>query len=277
MELNIKHESPVEYELNLPIKSEEESSEEEAEIKPTGEIEPEIPLTKECSVKLTRFDDGWQNTTRNFETFYACKKCNFLSRRQREIMEHRIQCPLTFDCEFCFFPFKSKVGLHQHLELKFKRCPLCKVELRCPILLQAHIRIHKLNGLNCDQCSYIAMTISSLRDHIKCHAKAFKCETCSKSFTTKYLVTSHKMQHKHGEYVDAKLSFQCEECHKIFQSPLYLRAHRTHTHEASLLQCDFCGQSRKGKYCLSQHLRTHLKVDCKICGESVTTGKCELT
>lgn len=99
MELNIKREPSVEFELNLPPR----------EDNPFG--------IKNFSVNLLRFDEKWNTTTSIFARFDACRHCNFISRQARDVIareKENHQVDLKCGQDQCIYVGKSKQLLRDH-------------------------------------------------------------------------------------------------------------------------------------------------------------------
>lgn len=73
----------MEYVLLLPVRTEVKS-----ENNPFG--------IKKCSVTLRKFDSKWQNKSKHFAVFNACKRCEFMTRREEELKKHRKECRIEW-------------------------------------------------------------------------------------------------------------------------------------------------------------------------------------
>ncbi|GAA6084261.1 gastrula zinc finger protein XlCGF57.1-like [Tachysurus ichikawai] len=108
-------------------------------------------------------------------------------------------------------------------------------------------------AFKCLQCDKSYGKASSLRNHMKRHAKEmrFCCEECGKGFVTSAELKLHTSRHT------GVSSFVCEVCGQNLAGSSGLKAHMlTHSDERPF-SCRECGKTFRTKGNLKAHLRTH--------------------
>ena len=86
--------------------------------------------------------------------------------------------------------------------------------------------------------------------------QVFKCESCSKVFSSKYNLKIHKSQKKHS----------CEECDLDYCLAGALSAHREAVHRRKDFKCTSCDKDFKRKYHLERHTEHKTLCVCENCG-----------
>ena len=104
--------------------------------------------------------------------------------------------------------------------------------------------------LSCDICDYECDVTSKLRHHRLTHARPFKCEICSKTFTTSRSVVVHRKVHSPPQ-------FKCDFCPKMFTFKSNKTSHmNSHTRERTY-DCDECHKQFYFPISLAKHRKTH--------------------
>ena len=107
----------------------------------------------------------------------------------------------------------------------------------------------------CDVCSKAFSTPSGLVTHKRCHTgeKPFKCDVCEKAFALSGNLKSHKTIHT-GEK-----PFKCDDCGKAFPVSDRLKRHqRIHTGEKPF-KSDVCDKGFTQSVNLKRHQRIHTR------------------
>lgn len=229
---------------------------------------------KRCSVNLRKFDAEWETKPSQFETHYSCTKCKIILQKEKDFREHRKGCRVLLVCRHCH-GIKTKQSFLRHTNAKPIECPTCKIEFKCLTLWKDHKQEHHQDGFSCELCTYIGKSKDKFDNHFKFHARKWSCESCGGTFGRKQELKHHQMQHKHGPYSNIDVSFGCDQCGKAFRTPDGLRLHKIYSHQSRSLECDVCGRNLKGKGNMTKHLGTHIKEECKMCGEMVTKIRME--
>ncbi|KAK2164347.1 hypothetical protein LSH36_65g05004 [Paralvinella palmiformis] len=120
----------------------------------------------------------------------------------------------------------------------------------------------------CDACTKSYSTLSGVTKHKQFHCsgrirKEFSCQHCDKTYTSMGALKMHIRTHT--------LPCKCQICGKAFSRPWLLQGHiRTHTGEKPF-QCTHCGRSFADRSNLRAHLQTHSdvkKYSCKHCSKT---------
>ena len=118
----------------------------------------------------------------------------------------------------------------------------------------------------CEKCGKYFKTQRSMEEHSKKHLtkeenheQTFHCTICSKSVSSKYILTTHMKSHNdNAEPIDRAL---CNICSKSFANKYYLKSHiQAHSEEKETTQhlsCNVCLKSFRNKYLLKYHKKTH--------------------
>lgn len=103
--------------------------------------------------------------------------------------------------------------------------------------------------------------------------RPYKCNLCSKSYKTRYLLKVHKKTHTEV--------YECTMCGLKFQRILGLQRHqiRSHSTESKKYICDYCGKQFKLKSDIFVHISNAHSIDrhiCDVCGRTVKYLKCHM-
>lgn len=291
-EERIKHEPAQEFVLILP---------------PEREVQKVLPDRKKSQtlfVKLKKMDVHWKTKAKMYETCSTCIKCEFVTRREVNLLKHETNCRIKIarssnlhQCDLCSFSSKSKADIRKHVlshqkyknyicnecEQEFKNkdrlqhhaklmkvynCDNCNEQFRCLYALRSHEKMLHVRSYKCDQCSYVTSAKSVLTYHKNIHNKKFSCMTCAKYFASSNNLKHHQMKHKHGIYAKVpELQFPCNECKNIYRTKYCLSAHKLAMHSHKTFQCDYCSSIFKNRIYLFQHIKKHVKASCHICKE----------
>ncbi|RNA44939.1 metal regulatory transcription factor 1 [Brachionus plicatilis] len=131
--------------------------------------------------------------------------------------------------------------------------------------LKTHLKSHRGEfSFYCDEnschkgaspCSYQRKTLRILKAHLRIHdGNTFKCETCSKEFTTQSDLRKHHRIHS-GEK-----PFRCSftNCNKAFSVSHHLKSHLSTHNDTRPFKCSekTCDKKFKSNSSLNNHLRT---------------------
>ena len=220
---------------------------------------------------------------RHTEHYHKCSKCSCQFKLQSSLEQHMKKHQIVFMCSVCEDVLTSKERLLKHLIEKhglecsirnMTPCPLCKISFSSTKELNDHI--HKVHNV----------------------AKEHNCDMCDRVYTTKCLLTMHKMEmHEFDldsesmtsnvsiaaamkmkqvkviqEEVSASRKIVCNECGAKLKSPRVLddhirQKHRKETHQFSCNSCNFTTFTafRLKKHWKSKHVKNY---QCNLCDKA---------
>jgi len=166
-----------------------------------------------------------------------CDLCDAEFPSNASLRQHKnfVHSNLSLKCDKCEYVAKNlqllKIHQHVHQELTDADAVECeKCRKKCPskLSLAKHIsQVHSELRFKCDEfnCSYVAKTITLLKDHQGTHDKFFRCDICAKTFAKKQQLTEHiEIKHEGSD------RFKCHICNKRLTTKQSLHKH-LQTHE----------------------------------------------
>lgn len=145
-------------------------------------------------------------------------------------------------------------------------CNFCQKTFKWRFSAEIHIRRHtKETPFNCELCDDKSFSnIADLSKHKKLlHlGLEYKCKTCGRNFTRKYLLRNHELEHSGPPLIP------CSFCDKLFYIKSALNSHLTNFHVERNFMCDVCPKMFKTKARLKDHAIRHTltpKHGCKKC------------
>lgn len=264
-----------------------------------------ITLGDSCNTRVTELSNGIQRKKKHHslkDTMPAtCPVCNKLFTQRKNIYTHmKIHSRQnTHRCETCgqAFPFKTHMFKHMkeaHRVLPHK-CDVCGKMFACLAKLTTHHKVHEPKedrrlrkahhmkqdtNPECRFCSKVCRNSKELKDHMKVHRQAhrcdiclmtfvhfetlqrhitsthsnlrpYRCELCSKCFKKKQVLTVHMLTHT------GQKEYKCNICSKTFVQGSQLKVHkRIHTGEKPY-RCPMCDMSFAQIGTREAHLRVH--------------------
>ena len=153
---------------------------------------------------------------------------------------------IKYGCKLCGKSFKDFLYLKDHIHFihegkKNHKCGTCGETFGYKAKLHLHMSIHSNDKFACGQCNRVFGKESTLQKHVSIvheGVKMYKCEFCSKDFTTKAMLKLHIETQHEIETV------ACHLCGKTFNHAKYLKSHIETVHEEKKpYKCDKCGKS----------------------------------
>ncbi|KAL0892732.1 hypothetical protein ABMA27_014446 [Loxostege sticticalis] len=210
------------------------------------------------------------HTVHSHEKNFSCNVCNksfaikpYLYIHMKSHYESK-----RFECDYCGFRSRAKLGLMKHIEtvhlhIKNEKCPDCGMRFYCKNVMQNHHRAVHSRPLNyeCDICGERQSVRSLIAKHILEKHSEVRCTICRKPFANSADLQRH---------TDQEGCAQCE-CGKYFPNQMTLNSHRfVHTVKRPH-PCSYCDKRFKNKSALRKHYVTvhenTKKFECNECGE----------
>ncbi|XP_055311551.1 zinc finger and SCAN domain-containing protein 12-like [Sitodiplosis mosellana] len=208
-----------------------------------------------------------------------CHKCDICKTAltQNELNSHLCGEEKTIRCDYCPIEFTVTLELLEHLEKshekrKFYRCEKCPKFIASIALKETHMKSHELDAPKrfiCEVCSKAFTSRVNLRSHRRSHVKtkSHLCEECGRGFRDARNLLIHKGSHIHSEVP----TFHCPHCTKKFFQRDSFERHIESAHREDKYVCEICQNELSSKNSFEQHLRNHRrtdtdrKYDCKLC------------
>lgn len=202
--------------------------------------------------------------------------------------------------------YDKNCNLRDHTVVQSNVCPyecgICGLRLTTETLFKSHISLHESDMKDlfyCEDCDFKSTKASSLKCHqIKCHAKIYKCQFCSKLFQNKVVflkhvelhtmcgqvceynnLTQHKQQDDKSIYNQREDECQNDEKHAIKKyepEKFNLQEYNNNNlngfnRDSNLLKkkkffkCSHCRWSFKTMNLLNKHTKRHSTFKCNEC------------
>ncbi|BFF90254.1 zinc finger and SCAN domain-containing protein 12 [Drosophila madeirensis] len=205
--------------------------------------------------------------------------------RERQRLAKMREKPPNYVCDQCGAAFhlvhNLQIHMLRHTRTKNYQCTECPMKFYDAYMRNIHIRVRHKGELPfaCRHCPD-AFTNAGARHTHECKLHGVKssqssskntpkerqqpqryfCETCNKSYVSKYALAWHVKSHAEAN------AFKCKLCDKSYNAPAMLKQHER-VHKERPLQCDVC---LKGFY-----QRTKLKAH-KLIHSGERPHRCEL-
>lgn len=218
---------------------------------------------------------------------FHCKKCSrsfdypYLLKDHIKKL-HEMERPI---CYYCTKRFANKISLLNHMKRGHKipinvtesssfECSLCNKSLCNKWTLMRHVEkciefgAKREIRLFCKACDKEFASRDSYRKHLWRHdkkdqQKPFKCDRCSKAYTTQKTLKEH-----------FKVNILTFHFVLRIKSFIFLQANHELKDE-SKLRCTECDKTFKTEKCLNNHIRLHTKIGtyiCPVCGKIMNTS-----
>ncbi|XP_034131071.1 zinc finger protein 155 isoform X1 [Drosophila guanche] len=205
--------------------------------------------------------------------------------RERQRLAKMREKPPNYVCDQCGAAFhlvhNLQIHMLRHTRTKNYQCTECPMKFYDAYMRNIHIRVRHKGELPfaCRHCPDAFTNAGARHTHeCKLHGvkssqsstkntpkerqqpQRFFCETCDKSYVSKYALAWHVKSHAEAN------AFKCKLCDKSYNAPAMLKQHER-VHKERPLQCDVC---LKGFY-----QRTKLKAH-KLIHSGERPHRCEL-
>lgn len=162
-----------------------------------------------------------------------------------------------------------------HSNLKLYLCEVCGQGFFSKLNVSSHIKTAHPGNINCDLCDRIFPSYYSLRKHYDSeHQKdKLKCSKCPEVLGSIYL----KKRHLALVHDVKSEQFYCEICSKLFTLKYKLESHKRRVHlKERLITCEICGFKVFDNHQLKTHMIRHTKTrpfQCEFCKKSFQRKK----
>jgi len=185
-----------------------------------------------------------------------CNLCSKIFSTKHHLISHIMRqtpCNEILYCENCFMTFKRKYNreMHKCIYSGFK-CQLCFKIFKSNDELEKHITTQQIpcdEILHCE-CGSIFDTLRDLRIHENNHF-GFKCQLCSKIFSTKHHLISHQMRQ-----TPCNQKLICEHCSKVFRLVNKFIAHSKGKVCIKRNKCPTCSKIFQSRTLLNKHMKS---------------------
>ncbi|XP_046402036.1 zinc finger protein 62 homolog [Ischnura elegans] len=136
---------------------------------------------------------------------YECEYCGLRIRTKTSLIRHKAvhTNEKPYLCSTCGISFRDSILLRNHMRMhlgiKVYKCEICDAQFTASNILHAHLRRHTKEKTHvCGQCKKSFMSKQRLASHILCvhdKIKAFQCDICSKFYSTRNNLNSHRKLH----------------------------------------------------------------------------------
>ncbi|KAK0041864.1 zinc finger protein 62 [Biomphalaria pfeifferi] len=218
---------------------------------------------------------------------FQCLHCNKRFNKKYRLTFHLTKYTKLYTCTLCNKSVFLLRSLRNHLGYHIQKrniCTLCNRSFTCLYNLKVHLLRHVLAEsypYACRKCHKIFLQERRFRCHQLAHLqkKFFQCETCGKTFYTKFAFQRHKLadcQLTHcsicnedflSNFAFRKHAFkkhipnephECTECRKSFTSDRGLQHHRRiHCRRTTQYKCLDCNTSFKTLTYIKKHMKFH--------------------
>ena len=156
-----------------------------------------------CNMKFSHKDSLNRHTEAvHRDIRYPCSECDYQAKSISYLKNHvkTIHEGVRYECKECENQFTTESSLRVHLQtvhegIKNHKCNQCDFKTASGISLKNHvIAIHEQKkNFECNQCEFKTAHKRYLKTHIGIHKGIrFGCEECSRDFSTKGLLRTHK-------------------------------------------------------------------------------------
>ncbi|XP_072943149.1 uncharacterized protein [Epargyreus clarus] len=176
-------------------------------------------------------------------------------------------------CSICYNVFNNFKVLQTHLNNHYPNyvCTVCNAGFVSSMILHSHSRGHVTGYFKCEQCSKVYTTQRQLRCHQNLvHKQAYmasKCGYCYERFKSYH----RKIEHLIKVHNVKPLTFVCNACDRNFNSQSALRIHRKRDHLMERkYACTECDMKFFARDMLDAHMLKHTGVrnfQCDVCNK----------
>jgi hypothetical protein len=166
-------------------------------------------------------------------------------------------------------------------------CELCKAPSNNKDEQDEHFRYHtghrhKPNGrFSCDRCSKVFQDYSQLNAHLWLYFGVHFCEDCEEKYSDAASLKTHKFEkHSNSKISVATVTngngvaaLKCGKCQKLFAKKNHLADHMKFCAIRRKYRCKTCATVYDDLNVLNEHLLSHKRVSCNICGESFPSAQ----
>ncbi|KAH3836352.1 putative zinc finger protein 66 [Dreissena polymorpha] len=206
--------------------------------------------TKSKSTRIRNKKNEIKNCIENAKTemkSFDCTECDYRSPNKINFVQHKQRMhTFSLKCDECGHVFGMKKDLNRHVK-----------------------RVHGEPSYVCEICQRHYKFRRAYVSHMKCHdsdyvKQDYPCEICGKTFSTKYVLTTHV----NAAHLGIKKSYVCPTCGKTFtQRSSYLMHANVHAGIKPYV-CHVCGKAFSYDKSLKEHKYMHdseKHFACEIC------------
>ncbi|KAK3577109.1 hypothetical protein CHS0354_037142 [Potamilus streckersoni] len=273
--------------LKEPVKfvATDDSTEEELEKKIEDDDEATLddegnPLHLSSSIMKKKRGKGKKKRVVDPNMTYPCPECEYVGKTPKHLFEHRRRQHAIFSqCKVCGKTFGFNKDLNRHIKNVHCDpeycCTVCNRYYKNRKVYERHLETHSDGYIRpcfkCQMCEKSFSTKYVLSTHIKAEhlgiRKTYLCPKCGKSFKQKISYIQHANMHA------GIRPFVCDVCGKDFIYEKSLREHKYIHTDVRKFICDICAKTFKKKTSLRIHMKVHSDAKdhiCSSCGRGFT-------
>ncbi|ELU01580.1 hypothetical protein CAPTEDRAFT_176805 [Capitella teleta] len=225
---------------------------------------PQKSISKACQTESAgakasdlHIEEYVYHKKQDFNSEVKCPYCSIFFTNKVVYLSHLSRIHPTskgefwFTCDTCKEAFLSCSQYKQHLEIH----PVNNVTVVSSVKKTA-----KTGSFLCQECGKICLSSYRLNQHMRIHAQKtakqkVACPVCDLKFNNQADVEEHVVS-QHSDPNDNI----CELCSKVFSTKRMLKSHKMFAHAVSALTmhyCQFCDEGFDETSALREHLKVH--------------------
>ncbi|CAH0559970.1 unnamed protein product [Brassicogethes aeneus] len=166
----------------------------------------------------------YQTHIRGHTSKGVCNICGMVVRSDNLRRHIQLHSEEPIECDICSKMFKNSESLRSHKRIHLGiifTCEICGKCFKVKTEYSRHVKTHTDPEIGKAMCSICGKKVKDMRKHKLSHTgeRPYKCEVCTKGFTSPYALKIHLRQHTNEK------PFICEYCPMAFPQKVSLVTH----------------------------------------------------